>query len=111
MRSYGECENQPTREAVLATWTERFGTDGKLRHYFGKGCPHCDNSGFRGRAGIHELLVGSRQMRHLIQTGARPNELLATAQSEGLNTLRQDGIEKVLAGITSIEEVRASSNA
>ncbi len=111
MKSYGECENQPKREDVLAAWTERFGTDGKLRHYFGKGCPNCDNSGFRGRAGIHELLVGSRQMRHLIQTGARPNELLATAQSEGLNTLRQDGIEKVLAGVTSIEEVRASSNA
>ena len=111
MHAFGECKTPPPKDEVLADWGKRFGSNGRLQHYGGKGCPHCDNSGLRGRVGIHELMVGSRQMRHLIQTGARPNELLELAQTEGLRTLRQDGIEKVLSGATTIEEVRASSNA
>ena len=51
-----------------------------------------------------------RGIRQMIQTGARPDELLCTALGEGLRTLRQDGIDKVWAGVTTIEEVRASSN-
>jgi len=51
----------------------------------------------------------SRGMRHLIQTGQRADELQRMALSEGMRTLRQDGIEKVLAGLTVIEEVRANS--
>jgi len=49
-------------------------------------------------------------LRRMIQTGARAEELLHAAMLEGMRTLRQDGIEKVLAGITTIEEVRATSN-
>jgi len=52
----------------------------------------------------------SRELRHLIQTGARGDELQRIALAEGLLTLRQDGIEKVLQGITTIDEVRATSN-
>ena len=48
-------------------------------------------------------------MRYLIQTGHRSDELQRHGLSEGMRTLRQDGIEKVLAGVTSIEEVRANS--
>ena len=111
MRAFGEAEHKPSSDDVLAGWKKRFGKDGKLMHHFAKGCPNCDDLGLRGRAGLHELLVVSRQIRHLIQTGARPDELLRTALSEGLRTLRQDGIDKVWAGATTIEEVRASSNA
>ena len=56
-------------------------------------------------------MVVSRELRHLIQTGSRAEVLQATALREGMRTLRQDGIEKVLAGQTTIEEVRATSNA
>ncbi|RYF70124.1 MAG: pilus assembly protein PilB, partial [Comamonadaceae bacterium] len=70
----------------------------------------CDQSGFKGRAGLHELMMISRELRHLIQTGARAEALQATALREGMRTLRQDGIEKVLAGQTTIDEVRATSN-
>ena len=51
-------------------------------------------------------MVISRELRRLVQTGARAEALQATALAEGMRTLRQDGIEKVLAGVTSIEEVR-----
>jgi type II secretory ATPase GspE/PulE/Tfp pilus assembly ATPase PilB-like protein len=52
----------------------------------------------------------SRELRRLVQTGARSEELSRVAMAEGMRTLRQDGIEKVLAGVTTIEEVRAMSN-
>ena len=60
--------------------------------------------------GLHELLVVSRELRHLIQTSARAEQLQLAGMLEGMRTLRQDGILKVLAGLTSFEEVRAISN-
>jgi type II secretory ATPase GspE/PulE/Tfp pilus assembly ATPase PilB-like protein len=57
------------------------------------------------------MMVVSREIRRLIQNGARAEALQSTAMKEGMRTLRQDGIEKVLAGMTTIEEVRATSNA
>ena len=66
--------------------------------------------GYAGRVGLHELLVISRELRRLIQTNARAEQLQQAGMAEGMRTLRQDGILKVLAGLTSIEEVRAISN-
>ena len=101
--------NAPEKDDVLADWRQRFGTEGRLTHYHAPGCEHCSQSGYRGRAGIHEMMMVSRGMRHLIQTGQRSDELQRFALGEGMRTLRQDGIEKVLAGVTTIEEVRANS--
>jgi type II secretory ATPase GspE/PulE/Tfp pilus assembly ATPase PilB-like protein len=111
-------EGAPDVDAVLADWRQRFGargigdpegSEGRLMRYKAVGCDDCSGTGYRGRAGIHELMMVSRGLRHLIQTGARADELQRFALGEGMRTLRQDGIEKVLAGVTSIEEVRASS--
>jgi len=99
------------RQAVLAGWVQRHGRDGRLHTYTSKGCKHCGDTGFKGRVGIHELMSMSKTLRRLVQTGARAEELQQAALQEGMRTLRQDGIEKVLAGQTSIEEVRATSNA
>ena len=99
-----------SREAVLKEWLERFGRDGRLMHFHSAGCDKCGHTGYKGRAGLHELMAISRELRRLIQTGARAEELQQTALREGMRTLRQDGIEKMLMGLTSIEEVRATSN-
>jgi type II secretory ATPase GspE/PulE/Tfp pilus assembly ATPase PilB-like protein len=109
MHSFNDAPGAPPAEDVLAGWFERFGNDGKITLYQGVGCQQCDNTGYRGRAGIHELMPTTRGLRHLIQTSARSDVLQVAALGEGMRTLRQDGIEKVLAGITSIEEVRANS--
>jgi type II secretory ATPase GspE/PulE/Tfp pilus assembly ATPase PilB-like protein len=111
LHSFGQHEAAPKADEVLASWRERFGKDGRLRHFHSKGCKACDHTGFKGRAGLHELMAVTRELRHLIQTGARAEELAKCALLQGMRTLRQDGIEKMLAGVTSIEEVRASSNA
>ena len=105
-----DAQPRPTGDELLAEWRQRFAQDGKLQTYESHGCKHCDNTGFRGRAGLHELMGMSHGMRHLIQTGTRADELQRSALSEGMRTLRQDGIEKVLAGVTTIAEVRATTN-
>ncbi|MBU2409081.1 MAG: pilus assembly protein PilB, partial [Gammaproteobacteria bacterium] len=64
-----------------------------------------------GRVAIHELMTVSPLVRRLIQSGTRAEELQEAALREGMRTLRQDGIMKVLAGDTSLAEVRATSNA
>ncbi len=111
LHAYAEPEGKPEREALRTDWLGRFGTDGRLMHYHSPGCGHCDSSGFKGRVGLHELLTMSRSVRRLIQTGGRVEQLQAAGLAEGMRTLRQDGIEKVLQGLTTIEEVRATSNA
>ncbi|MBK6471424.1 MAG: Flp pilus assembly complex ATPase component TadA, partial [Betaproteobacteria bacterium] len=109
LHAMGEAEPAPTRDGLLTDWRQRFGTEGRLTHYHALGCDHCSQTGYRGRAGLHELMMVSRGLRYLIQTGQRADELQRFAIGEGMRTLRQDGIEKVLAGLTSIEEVRANS--
>jgi type II secretory ATPase GspE/PulE/Tfp pilus assembly ATPase PilB-like protein len=78
-----------------------------LRLYRGKGCPNCHQSGYRGRAGIHELLVASDEIKRLVQTKARVADLLVAARAEGMTTLVQDGIAKSFAGITDFRQVKA----
>ena len=105
-------ECKPTREAVLEDWIGRHGKNGRLQHVYGKGCEKCGDSGLRGRVGVHELMVVSKPVKRLIQTAARPEQLLAAAiATDNMRTLRQDGIEKMLAGLTTIDEVRGNCNA
>jgi len=111
MHAFGDEPPITRRDAVMSGWMAKHSVDGRLRMHTSPGCKACDNTGFRGRAGLHELMVISREMRRLVQTGARAEALQKTALGEGMRTLRQDGIDKVLAGVTTIEEVRATSNA
>jgi type II secretory ATPase GspE/PulE/Tfp pilus assembly ATPase PilB-like protein len=109
MHAFG-AEPPTTGEAVLAGWMQSNSRDGRLMRHHSPGCKACDYSGFKGRAGIHELMLISRDLRRLVQTGAHAEALQHTAMTEGMRTLRQDGIDKVLAGVTTIEEVRATRN-
>ncbi|MFZ1501865.1 MAG: hypothetical protein WAS50_01830, partial [Nitrospira sp.] len=78
-----------------------------LTLFRGQGCDACNQTGYRGRVPIHELMVVSDPMKALIQTRARTGELMALAKNEGMRTLVQDGIEKVLQGLTTYKQVRA----
>jgi len=77
------------------------------RLYSPKGCEQCRGTGYRGRVGLHELLIVEPDLRQLIQRRAPASELRAAAQRTGMRTLRQDGIEKCLTGATDLAEVRA----
>ncbi|TKB87301.1 MAG: type II/IV secretion system protein [Nitrospira sp.] len=78
-----------------------------LTLFRGRGCDTCNQTGYRGRVPIHELMVVSDSMKALIQGRARTGELLTLAKSDGMRTLVQDGIEKVLQGLTTYKQVRA----
>jgi type II secretory ATPase GspE/PulE/Tfp pilus assembly ATPase PilB-like protein len=75
--------------------------------YRGRGCEICNHSGFKGRVALHELLVGSEEIKNLIQARARTAEILSVAMRDGMVTLLQNGIQKVLNGLTTYRQVRA----
>ncbi len=75
--------------------------------YRGRGCEACNRTGFKGRVPLHELLLPSEGMKHLIQTRSQTAQMLTLAMKEGLVTLVQDGIRKVLLGLTTYRQVRA----
>ena len=71
----------------------------------GKGCGHCSKSGYRGRLGIFELMMMTNKVRELAFAGRSTQEIRRAAVAQGMTPLYDDGIRKVLDGITTIEEV------
>ena len=97
-----------SKQAQFQEWIKEFGNDkGEITLYTPAGCDTCAGTGYKGRVGLHELLMGTDRIKKNIQEHARVAEMLATAIETGMRTLKQDGIEKVLLGITDIHQVRA----
>lgn len=76
-----------------------------IKCYKGKGCSTCNNSGYKGRIALYEVMPISDELRELVLEGASANEIKKTAARLGMNTLRRSGLNKVKEGTTSIEEV------
>ncbi len=101
-----ECRRpyQPAPEQLPEDFPrDRLGSDTAL--YRAVGCRACRHVGYRGRIGLFELLVTTPKIRQLAHDHANTWEISQTAIQEGMRTLREDGWEKVLSGITSISEV------
>lgn len=73
--------------------------------YIPGGCTLCDNSGFKGRIGIYEVLVLDEQMRAAIRSGMRDEEIRNMARSGGMRLMQEDAMEKVKMGLTTLDEV------
>ncbi|MDH5458991.1 MAG: ATPase, T2SS/T4P/T4SS family, partial [Nitrospinota bacterium] len=73
--------------------------------YRGKGCDHCNDTGYKGRTGIYELLVVDDDIRKLILAHASTQEIRECAMKSGMKTLRQDGWRKIVEGVTTVEEI------
>jgi len=76
-----------------------------ITFFKGAGCPACNHTGYRGRSGIFELMTVTDEIREAILQKASSAELYELAFASGLHTLRDDGLQKVLAGVTTLEEV------
>jgi type II secretory ATPase GspE/PulE/Tfp pilus assembly ATPase PilB-like protein len=100
-----ESDLQP--QSVIARWNEIYGA--RLVLHEPKGCDFCRKTGYRGRIGLFELLVVTPDMRQMMLRRAPASELRGLAMRNGMRTLKQDGIEKSLAGDTDIHEVRAAA--
>ena len=100
-------DRKAAMEATYKRLLKDYGKDGKFQLYRPKGCPECNDSGYKGRCGLHELMVGTDAAKKLIQEHARVAQLFAQALEDGMLTLKMDGMEKVLQGITDMKQVRA----
>ena len=78
---------------------------GELKLYKGKGCAACNNTGYKGRVGLYEVMEVTDELRELIIIGASAMELRRKAIDIGMITLRESGLYKIREGITTIEEV------
>jgi type II secretory ATPase GspE/PulE/Tfp pilus assembly ATPase PilB-like protein len=102
-------------EAVYKEWAKKYANDkGQFTLYRAKDageedtkCDTCGGSGYKGRLGLHELMIGTDPAKKLIQEHARVAQLVAQALEDGMRTLKQDGMEKVLQGATDMKQVRA----
>ncbi|MCH7813693.1 MAG: hypothetical protein IID40_06695 [Planctomycetes bacterium] len=74
--------------------------------YRGKGCRDCRHTGYRGRAGIFELLLMTDEMRAMVVKHASATEILVVARRNGIKLMREDGWSKVLTGMTTVEEIQ-----
>jgi type II secretory ATPase GspE/PulE/Tfp pilus assembly ATPase PilB-like protein len=81
--------------------------DDSVTLFRGKGCEVCKSTGYKGRTGLHELLIGSDTIKRMIQKRATAEELLKVALSEGMTTLVQDGVVKVFQGWTDFKQMKA----
>jgi len=101
-----ECKAETTYDAVEL---KALGTTEKewegVTFYKGKGCETCAGSGYKGRAGLYEVMALSPELRRQILRGASTAEIQAQAVAEGMLTLRMDGIVKIKKGVTTLEEV------
>lgn len=105
-RLCSECKEayKPSRQALDDVGFPIEGSDGPTL-YRAKGCSKCNGTGYKGRCGIYEVMLMSEQLERLTVARASAEEIKKMAISEGMMTLRDDGMEKVRLGTTSIEEV------
>ena len=89
------------------TALSRLAGTGPLKLFRAVGCVECDNSGYRGRLPLHELLVNNDEIREAIQKKATTAELRLLAEKNGMRTLLQDGVAKCLQGLTDLKQVLA----
>jgi len=80
-------------------------TENELKLYRGRGCAYCGGTGYYGRVGIFELLTMDNKIKELVMSQTPTNVLKEAAREAGMKTLREDGLEKALQGITTIAEV------
>jgi type II secretory ATPase GspE/PulE/Tfp pilus assembly ATPase PilB-like protein len=109
LRQTDPWKKDPAGEAkkLYDLWIKEYGTDGKLLFPRAKGCDICGGSGYKGRAGLHELMVATDPVKRLIQEKARVSDLFVKCVEEGMSTLKMDGMEKVMMGLTDMKQVRA----
>ena len=103
------CENcktkfEPTEAQLAELGLTEDDTKGK-KFYYGRGCQRCNNTGYKGRTGIFEIMVFNDEIRNLIMNRASTNVLRVAAQKAGMKLMRDNGLAAIYDGITTIDEV------
>ena len=77
----------------------------KYKFYYGKGCPRCNNGGYKGRTGIYELMTIDDDIRDMISNNSSVDEMRNLARGQGMTTLRESGLKLIFDGVSTIDEV------
>jgi general secretion pathway protein E len=99
-----DCKEESSLTPILRAEMGHMGKE-DIKVYRGKGCKACSNTGFRGRCGIYELLVVDDNIRDLVLKKSTAQTICDQARQTGMRTLREDGWDKVIKGITTVEEI------
>ncbi len=97
-------EYEPSKELLMELNLTPEQVQGK-KFYYGRGCERCNNTGFKGRTGLFELLVMNDTIRDLVANNASTDTIRQAARKMGMRTLREAGLQALFSGITTIEEV------
>ncbi|MBZ0124961.1 MAG: type IV-A pilus assembly ATPase PilB [Rhodocyclaceae bacterium] len=97
-------------EALLQAGFHEHEIDGSWQLYGPNGCDKCKGSGYKGRVGIYQVMPVSEEIQRIIMTNGNSMDIAEQAQQEGIKDLRQSGLLKVKQGLTSLEEVLATTN-
>ena len=103
-------EPHPEQLRELGINTQSFRKMGK-KFFRGEGCDKCRNTGYRGRLGIHELLVMSEEIKKTILENSDDASIKKQCLKESMVTLRRDGVNKILYGFTTVEEILSITSA
>jgi type IV pilus assembly protein PilB len=97
-------EFEPSPEMLMELNLKPSDTVGKT-FFYGRGCERCNNTGYRGRTGIYELMILNDDIRDLIMNNASTDQLRVAARRGGMMTLRESGLRAIYDGVTTIDEV------
>ena len=97
------CDSCKEETILVPQFADELGIKGSV--YKGKGCSDCNQSGYRGRIGLYEVMTLSEEIKRLIIDRQSVSQIRDLAIAQGMVTLRQDGIAKIKAGVTTVEEV------
>ena len=92
---------------LIESWNKLYAQDGQLKFFRHVGCDKCNKTGYKGRIGLHELLIADDGIKKLIQERSRVAEIFAASVEGGMRTLKMDGMEKIMMGLTDIKMVRS----
>jgi type IV pilus assembly protein PilB len=102
--TFCKTEYEPTDDQLFELQLTRDQIKGR-KFYYGRGCSRCNNTGYKGRIAIFEIMVLNDEIRSLIMEKASTNVLRVAAQKAGMRLLRENGLAAIYDGITTIDEV------
>jgi type IV pilus assembly protein PilB len=97
-------EFDPSDEILLELGIKRSDTEGR-KFFYGRGCDRCNNTGYKGRVGIFELVLINDDLRDQISAGASTDQLREVCRKHGMQTLREAGLNAIYTGATTIDEI------
>lgn len=108
--AYKRSPSMAERDQIVRNWKRQLTKGAELALWKAKGCEQCNHEGYRGRVALFELLEATSEIRELVIHKAPASEYQRIAVEQGMRTLKQDGIEKALLGLTDMSEVRGACN-